>query len=173
MAVYIANKPKTMITSVDDNQDATFITQKLDRNYVRDLVRNKTLALQQTIPVPDILPSQTQATILLNKKAVLLQVDAEFERMKLEYRARISECENRRIALEEKQAKMRNQVIKFEKFVLENDAKLKRAEAKVITEKKIFNEKVKQIALMNDQIAKLHQDLLLVKKDLCKYASYS
>ena len=41
-------------------------------------------------------------------------------------------CEERQRAFERRQAEMREQVAKFEKFISENDAKRARAEAKVI-----------------------------------------
>lgn len=154
---------KVVIASADDS--TTFLTQKFNKQL--KLKGNKKIA---TLP-PAVNPNggflnATQSIILLKKKSELQEVDSDFEKMKLEYRTRISECENRRLILEEKQSKMRDQVHKFEKFVQENDAKMKRAEAKVIAEKKMFIEKVKQIKVMTDQIAELSETLKMVKKQL-------
>lgn len=46
-------------------------------------------------------------------------------------------CEERQAAFERRQAEMRVQVAKFEKFITENDAKSARAEAKAKAEKQM------------------------------------
>ena len=51
--------------------------------------------------------------------------------MKLDYKKRMDICEQRRVQFELKQLKMRDQVLKFEKFIQENDAKRLRAEIKI------------------------------------------
>jgi hypothetical protein len=44
--------------------------------------------------------------------------------MKRDYKRRMDICEDKRLKFEEKQAKMREQVLKFEKFIQENEAKV-------------------------------------------------
>lgn len=55
------------------------------------------------------------------------QVDDALQLMKEAYRERMEACDERQAQLEFKQAKMREQVAKFEKFIHENDAKRQRA----------------------------------------------
>ena len=45
------------------------------------------------------------------------EVDEQLELMKDEYKRRMDFCEERRLQFEAKQAKMRDNVIKFEKFI--------------------------------------------------------
>lgn len=52
------------------------------------------------------------------------EVDDSLEVMKMDYKKRMDECEERRLNFELKQAKMREQVLKFEKFI-QGDGELK------------------------------------------------
>ncbi len=71
------------------------------------------------------------------------EVDESLELMKRDHKRRMDNCEERRIRFEEKQAKMREQVIKYEKFIQENDARRQRAELKAKQERKLYEEKVR------------------------------
>ena len=82
-------------------------------------------------------------------------MDESLELMKKEYKKRMDICEDRRMAFEMKQAKMREQVLKFEKFIQENDAKRQRADAKSKQEKKQFDDKIKEIAILTEKLQKL------------------
>lgn len=86
------------------------------------------------------------------------EVDESLELMKKDHKRRMDICEQRRIRFEEKQAKMREQVLKFEKFIQENDAKRIRAELKAKQERKSYEEKVREIASLNDEIKRLELD---------------
>lgn len=101
------------------------------------------------------------------------EVDESLEFMKKDYKKRMDECEQRRIQFEQKQAKMREQVLKFEKFIQENDAKRVRAEAKIKHERKLYEEKCKELSSLNESIVELdinQTDLLsaLAKKQCYK-----
>lgn len=69
----------------------------------------------------------SQETQFLKKKHEMRQVDDALQLMKEAYRERMEACDERQAHLEFKQAKMREQVAKFEKFIHENDAKRQRA----------------------------------------------
>ncbi len=83
------------------------------------------------------------------------EVDDSLELMKKDYKKRMDDCEERRVLFESKQAKMREQVLKFEKFIQENDAKRQRAETKARQEKKLFEDKIKELNSLADRIQKL------------------
>lgn len=102
--------------------------------------------------------SQTsQSTLLLKKRKEMREVDEALELMKDEYKNRMDACEERRMQFEVKQAKMREQVLKFEKFIQENDAKRQRAEAKAKQERKLYEEKCKEMQLLMDKIVELER----------------
>ena len=102
--------------------------------------------------------SQTsQSTLLLKKRKEMREVDEALELMKDEYKNRMDACEERRMQFEIKQAKMREQVLKFEKFIQENDAKRQRAEAKAKQERKLYEEKCKEMQILMDKIVELER----------------
>lgn len=94
------------------------------------------------------------------------EVDETLELMKKDHKKRMDECEERRIQFELKQGKIREQVLKFEKFIQENDAKRLRAEAKAKLEKKLHDEKVKEIAMLLEKIQKLEDEVKLLSEEL-------
>jgi hypothetical protein len=96
------------------------------------------------------------------------EVDESLELMKKDHKKRMDECEERRLQFEVKQAKMREQVLKFEKFIQENDAKRLRAEAKAKLEKKLHDEKVREILMLQEKISKLEEDVKSLSDELGK-----
>lgn len=104
----------------------------------------------------------SQSTLLLKKRKEMREVDEALELMKDEYKRRMESCEERRTQFEFKQAKMREQVLKFEKFIQENDAKRQRAEAKAKQEKKLFEQKCQEMKFLEDKI----NELVLSQKEL-------
>lgn len=83
------------------------------------------------------------------------EVDQSLDNMKNQHKQRMDTCEERRIQFEAKQAKMREQVLRFEKFIQENDAKRQRAESKAKQERKIYEDKLKEIHALTDKIKNL------------------
>lgn len=108
----------------------------------------------------------SQSTLLLKKRKEMREVDDSLELMKKDYKRRMDECEERRALFESKQAKMREQVLKFEKFIQENDAKRMRAEIKAKQERKIYEDKIKELNLLNEKILKLEVDQKELSNDL-------
>ena len=92
--------------------------------------------------------------------------------MKKDYKKRMDECEERRLHFELKQAKLREQVLKFEKFIQENDSKRLRAEAKAKYEKKQFEDKCKELIVLNNNIAELEINETQLEKDLLQQNRY-
>ena len=86
------------------------------------------------------------------------EVDESLEKMKEDYKNRIDFCEEKRQQFEQKQAKMREQVQKFEKFILENDAKRERAEQKAKQEHKQYEAKCEEFSALAREIIDLEKD---------------
>ena len=86
------------------------------------------------------------------------EVDEALELMKEEYKNRIDVCEERRQQFELKQSKMREQVVKFEKFIQENDAKRQRAELKAKQERKLYEQKCQELSTLANKIVELDAD---------------
>ena len=107
----------------------------------------------------------SQSTLLLRKRKEMREVDVSLDLMKKDYKSRMDECEDRRVLFEVKQAKMREQVLKFEKFIQENDAKRIRAEAKAKNERQLFAEKCKEMGTLKSKIEELDKlrDILVTE----------
>ena len=96
------------------------------------------------------------------------EVDESLELMKEEYKRRMDFCEERRLLFEAKQTKMRDQVIKFEKFIQENDAKRQRAELKIKQERKLYEQKCQELKALEDKIKELEQGQASIMQELSK-----
>ncbi len=108
----------------------------------------------------------SQSTQLLKKRKEMKEVDNALELMKTDYKRRMDECEERRIAFENKQGKMRDQVLKFEKFIQENDAKRLRAETKTKAERKLYMEKVDEISELTCKLEMLEKEQSSLQEEL-------
>lgn len=94
------------------------------------------------------------------------EVDESLKLMKTDYKKRMEDCEERRIQFEQKQAKMRENVLKFEKFIQENDAKRQRAELKAKQERKQYEEKCKELNTLAARIVEMENQQRLLNEEL-------
>ena len=108
----------------------------------------------------------SQSTLLLKKRKEMREVDTSLDMMKKDYKKRMDECEQRRLQFEKKQARMRDQVLKFERFIQENDAKKLRAEATAKHERQLFGEKSKELHALTEELAELESVRGAVYKEL-------
>jgi TPP-dependent indolepyruvate ferredoxin oxidoreductase alpha subunit len=118
-------------------------------------VKNEISELEQLLAAAG---QTSQSTLLLKKRKEMREVDQSLDNMKNQHKQRMDMCEERRIQFESKQAKMREQVLRFEKFIQENDAKRQRAEAKAKQERKLYEDKLKEIAALTDKIKSLEAE---------------
>lgn len=75
--------------------------------------------------------------------------------MKLEYKRRMDTCEEKRLEFEKKQSRMREQVLKFEKFIQENDSKRNRADVKAKQEQKLFQQNQAQLVTLQEKLIEM------------------
>lgn len=75
--------------------------------------------------------------------------------MKKEYKRRIDTCEEKRLEFEKKQSRLREQVMKFEKFIQENDLKRTRADAKAKQEQKLYQQNQSQLLSLQEKLVEL------------------
>jgi len=68
-----------------------------------------------------------QSTSLLQKRKQLQQVEAEYVRKRREYDERMKQCQEREAELAAKQEVIRVNVVRFERFISDNDTKRQRA----------------------------------------------
>jgi len=70
-----------------------------------------------------------------------MQVNDSLAFMKSQYLSRMAACDEKHQVFERKQMDMKEQVVKFEKFIQENDAKRQRAEMRAKDERKKVEQK--------------------------------
>eukprot|EP00981_Chlorochromonas_danica_P001606 scaffold344_cov178-Ochromonas_danica.AAC.15 len=143
-----------------------FLTQRGEKNLD---VRNEINELEQLLAAAG---QTSQSTLLLKKRKEMREVDESLEVMKKDHKKRMEECEERRLQFEVKQAKMREQVLRFERFIHENDAKRQRAEMKAKQEHKIFEEKLKEIQLLQEKIQQLESEQQALTRELTRKSCY-
>lgn len=155
-----------MPTKNDAEGGGIFLTQKAEKITEIKKEINELEELLQGV-------SQTsQSTLLLKKRKEMREVDDALEITKKSYKKRIEECEERRMLFEAKQSKMREQVLRFERFIQENDAKRVRAEAKIKAEKALYLEKCKEIQQLNERLEALEQLQKAQMEDLKRRSCY-
>ncbi len=71
-------------------------------------------------------------------------------------------CEDKRVEFEKKQGRMREQVMKFEKFIQENDLKRNRADAKAKQEQKLYQQKQSELLALQEKLVEMESE----QKDL-------
>lgn len=114
----------------------------------------------------------SQATLLLKKRKEMKEVDDSLEIMKRDYKKRMDVCEEKRQQFEAKQAKMRESVLKFEKFIQENDSKRTRAEQKAKQERKLFEDKCRDVNLLERQKLQLEAQQIELQNELAHKSCY-
>jgi hypothetical protein len=152
--------------SKDTGGGGAFLTQKGEK-FVE--VKKEIAELQQLLAGAT---QTSQATQLLKKRKEMREVDDSLDLMKKDFKKRMDECEERRLQFELRQAKLREQVLKFEKFIQENDSKRQRAELKAKHERKIYEDKCKELALLQLKYQELLDSQKVFHNELNKKIRY-
>lgn len=163
-------KHKSLPSLVDIDQqphnEGVFLTQKAS---IRNRAKKEINELENLLSAAS---QSSQSTLLLKKRKEMKEVDDALELMKKDYERRMDACEERRMQFELKQAKLREQVLKFEKFIQENDAKRQRAESKAKHERKQYEEKCREIILLTNKMQELERSCQTMQRELLKQKRY-
>lgn len=108
----------------------------------------------------------SQSTLLLKKRKEMREVDEALNFMKDEFKSRMESCDERQRNFELKQQEMKEQVLRFEKFVQENDAKRSRAEQKAKVEAKARVQHEERIRLLTDTLSEMQIEREKLEMDL-------
>jgi hypothetical protein len=114
----------------------------------------------------------SQSTQLLKKRKEMREVDEALELMKAEYKRRMDTCEEKRLDFEKKQQRMREQVLKFEKFIQENDSKRNRADLKAKQEQKLCQQNQAHLVTMQEQLVEMEVEQNVLLDKLVSYNCY-
>ena len=94
----------------------------------------------------------SQSTLLLKKKKEMREVNDSLAFMKAQYLSRMAACDEKHQVFERKQMDMKEQVIKFEKIIQENDAKRQRAEMRAKDERKKVEQKKEELENLRNEL---------------------
>lgn len=126
-------------------------------------------------PVVSGVSQMSQSTLLLKKRKEMREIDDALEFMKEEFLHRMDACDARQRELERKQAEMKEQVARFEKFIKENDSKRTRAELKCKTEHRqteVNEQRRKQLQTQLEKDQKEREALDRKRHQLLKFRQF-
>lgn len=143
---------RTAMSGQGKSGGKTFVTQRAKVGYRDDPAKDEIEAFE------DAQASQTsQSTLLLQKKKLMEEAQIELDRKKEEIRLRMLRCQEKEDELAVTQADLRAQVVRFEKFLKDNDAKRLRAHRKALDEIKQREEKEAEIETLQKELSDLHK----------------
>lgn len=117
-----------------------------------------------------VLEHVSPATRLLEKRRLMFEVQEALEAQKAEFNRKEEMFRRREEGLKKKDLELQESLIRFSKFLQENDSKRTRAEKKAADEVKMRNQKEAEVTRLNETLAELRKkkvaDGLIVRKML-------
>ncbi|KAI8901657.1 hypothetical protein BC833DRAFT_576763 [Globomyces pollinis-pini] len=98
----------------------------------------------------------TPATRLLERRREMLEVESGLTKQKEEFSMKMESLSQRREELARKETQLKDSLLKFDKFLQENDAKTLRAHKKSMEERKAKEQKETEIIELKDFLTNLH-----------------
>ena len=114
----------------------------------------------------------TPATRLLEKRREMAEVEQALTAQKEEFQMKMESLQQRREELERKEYQLKESLLKFDKFLKENDSKRARALKKASDEKDATRGKDKEIEKLSDEINMLVHYKDKTQNKLEKYAKF-
>lgn len=114
----------------------------------------------------------TPATRLLEKRREMGEVEQALAAQKEEFQMKMESLQQRREELERKEFHLKESLLKFDKFLKENDSKRTRAEKKTKEENDAKKTKDGEIARLHEEITILAKKRDKMQKKLEKYSMY-
>ncbi|XP_066300780.1 coiled-coil domain-containing protein 42 homolog [Branchiostoma lanceolatum] len=114
----------------------------------------------------------TPATRLLEKRREMQEVEQALAAQKEEFQMKMESLQQRREELERKEYQLKESLLKFDKFLKENDAKRARAVKKAEEEKKLSKQKDSEISKLAEDVGELSKGRDQVQSRLEKHVIY-
>ncbi|XP_041058988.1 coiled-coil domain-containing protein 42 homolog [Carcharodon carcharias] len=114
----------------------------------------------------------TTANALLEKRRELADVEAALADQKEDFQMKMKILQQRREDLKEKEEELKQSLLKFDKFLEENDAKQNRVKNKIITETELVKQKEKDIIRFEAELKVLIDKREQLKKKVESYSIY-
>lgn len=114
----------------------------------------------------------TPATRLLEKRREMSEVEQALSAQKEEFQMKMETLQQRRDELERKEQQLKESLLKFDKFLKENDLKRARALKKTKAEQDLGRQKDREMARLTEEIDELSTVVARQKKMVAKYGVY-
>ncbi|KAL3858096.1 hypothetical protein ACJMK2_012707 [Sinanodonta woodiana] len=114
----------------------------------------------------------TPATRLLEKRREMAEVEQALAAQKEEFQMKMESLQQRREELERKEYQLKESLLKFDKFLKENDSKRARAVKKANDERDMKKQKDKEIERLNDDTNILIREKEKLQRKLENYTIY-
>jgi len=114
----------------------------------------------------------TPATRLLEKRREMAEVEQALTAQKEEFQMKMESLQQRREELERKEYQLKESLLKFDKFLKENDSKRARALKKATDELETKCLKDKEIEKLNEETRKLSLNKTAMQKKLEQYSKF-
>lgn len=111
----------------------------------------------------------TPATRLLEKRREMTEVEQALNAQKEEFQMKMESIQQRREELERKEYTLKESLLKFDKFLKENDAKKNRAVKKANVERDAKLQRMREIEALSEEAKQLQHDLEAQKIKLTKH----
>ncbi|XP_031555849.1 coiled-coil domain-containing protein 42 homolog [Actinia tenebrosa] len=114
----------------------------------------------------------TPATRLLEKRREMSEVEQALGAQKEEFQMKMESLQQRREELERKEYQLKESLLKFDKFLKENDSKRARALKKAAEEREMRRAKDREIARLQEDITSLTKERDKIQHKLEKFIIY-
>ncbi|XP_059161084.1 coiled-coil domain-containing protein 42 homolog [Physella acuta] len=114
----------------------------------------------------------TPATRLLEKRREMAEVEQALAAQKEEFQMKMESLQQRREELERKEFQLKESLLKFDKFLKENDSKRARAVKKANDERELKKQKDKEIDRVKEETDAQQREKEMLQKKLDKYTIF-
>ncbi len=123
---------------------------------------------------PTALDDRTySATQMLEKRREMFEVEQALESQKAQFARKLTEFKRKEEELHTKDQELQESLVRFNKFLHDNDHKCVRAQKKVDEERDLTKQKVAEINDLKDELASLRADSAKHVEDLAKMRRYT
>eukprot|EP00045_Choanoeca_perplexa_P004864 m.41159 g.41159 ORF g.41159 m.41159 type:complete len:314 (-) comp12809_c0_seq5:1471-2412(-) len=139
------------------------------KEFFQETVEDKLLASMPN----DVLQHTTPATQLLEKRQELAEVEDALKSQKEDFKLRMDSLNQRRAELERKEFQLQESLLKFDRFLKENDARRERADRKATLEHQVADERQDQANVLQNQLEALRASRAKNATLLAGYAKFN
>ncbi|XP_078408998.1 coiled-coil domain-containing protein 42 homolog isoform X2 [Cetorhinus maximus] len=140
---------------------------KLFGDYFKNLIEDKLTKLSEQEPCP-----LNTAAALLDKRQELADVEAALAVQKEDFQMKMKILQQRREDLNQKEGELKQSLLKFDRYLEENDAKQNRVNNKIITETELVRQKEKDVVRFEAELKVLIDMREQLKKKVESYSIY-